>query len=66
MKRKYEDMLSEIEESKAECQTLYSDKDALILSVNIIEGEKKDLEKQAMEAVQKGDMTNKRIEELEA
>ena len=34
--------------------------------VNIIEGEKKGLEKQVMEAVQKGDMENKRIEELEA
>ena len=34
--------------------------------MNIIEGEKKDLEKQVMEAMQKGDTTNKRIEELEA
>ena len=66
LKRKYKDMLSTIEESKAKCQTLQSDKDALVLSVNNIEGEKKDLEKKVMEAVQKGDTTNKRIEELEA
>ena len=66
LKRKYEDMLSEIEESKAECQTLQSDKDALVLSANIIEGEKKDLEKQIIKEVQKRDTTNKRIEELEA
>ena len=31
LKRKYEDMISEIEVSKAECQTLQSDKDALFL-----------------------------------
>ena len=66
MKRKYKYMLSMIEESKEECQTLQSDKDALVLSANIIEGEKKDLEKQIIEAVQKGDTTNKIIEELEA
>ena len=66
LKRRYEDMLSTIEESKVEWQTLQSDKDATVLSVNIIEGEKKYLEKQIMEAVQKGDTENKRIEELEA
>ena len=35
------------------------------MSVNIIEGEKKDLEKQVEEAKYKGDATNKKIEELE-
>ena len=64
--RKYEDMLSTIEESKVECQTLQFNKEALVLSVNIIEGEKKDLEKQIIEVVHKGDTTNKRIEELES
>ena len=66
LKRKYEDMLSMIVESKVECQNLQSDKDALVLSVNIIEEEKKDLEKQVMEAMQKGDTTNKRVDELES
>ena len=34
--------------------------------MNIIEGEKKDLEKQVMEAMEKVDMVSKRVEELEA
>ena len=66
LKRKHEYMLNTIEESKEACQTLQDDEDALVLSMNIIEGEKKDLEKQVMEAVQKGDTTNKIIEELKA
>ena len=66
LKRKYKDMLSTIEESKEEFQALQSNKDALVLSMNIIEGEKKYLENRIIEAVQKGDMTNKRIEELES
>ena len=37
LKRKCEDMISEIEVSKAECQTLQSDKDALVLSTRNIE-----------------------------
>ena len=41
LKRKYKDMISEIEESKAECQTLQSDKDALVLSASNIERESK-------------------------
>ena len=45
IKIKYKYMLSTIEESKEECQILQSDKDPLVLSVNIIEGEKKDVEK---------------------
>ena len=49
LKRKHEDILSEIEKSKEACQTLQSDKDALVLSISIIEGEKKDLEKQVEE-----------------
>ena len=31
LKRKYEDMIGEVEISKAECQTLHTDKDALII-----------------------------------
>ena len=50
MKRKHEDILSEIEKSKEACQTLQYDKDAPILSISIIEGQKKDLEKQVVEA----------------
>ena len=34
MKRKYEDMISEVELSKAKCQTLQEDKYALVLSAN--------------------------------
>ena len=41
LKGKYEDMISEIEESKEECQTLQSDKDALVLSASNIEKESK-------------------------
>ena len=41
LKRKYEDMISEVEVSKAECQTLQSDKDALELSASNIERESK-------------------------
>ena len=37
LKRKYEDMIGQIEESKAECQTLQLDKDALVLSASNIE-----------------------------
>ena len=40
LKRKHEDILSEIEKSKEACQTLQFDKDALVLSISIIEGEK--------------------------
>ena len=49
LKRKHEDILSEIENSKEACQIIQSNKDALVLSVNIIEGEKKYLEKQVTE-----------------
>ena len=66
LKRKHEDILSEIEKSKEACQTLQSDKDSLILSISIMEGEKKDLEKQVVEVEKKGDVASKRIEELEA
>ena len=66
LKRKHANILSEIEKSKEACQILQSDKDALILSINIIEGEKKDLEKQVENAEMKGDAASKKIEELEA
>ena len=66
LKRKHEDILSEIENSKETCQLLKYDKDSLVLLVNIIEGEKKDLEKYIIEREKKGDATRKRIEELEA
>ena len=49
LKRKHEDSLSELEKLREACQMLQSDKDALVLSVNIIEGEKKDLKKQVAE-----------------
>ena len=39
LNRKYEDMISEVEVSKAECQTLQADKDALVLSIGNIEKE---------------------------
>ena len=39
LKRKYEDMISEVELSKAKCQTLQGDKDALLLSAGNIEKE---------------------------
>ena len=39
LKRKYEDMISEVELSKAKCQTLREDKDALVLSAGNIEKE---------------------------
>ena len=66
MKRKHEDMLSKIEKSKEACQNLQFDKDALVLSMNNIEGEKKDLEKHVMEAVNKRDIMSKRLGKLEA
>ena len=50
LKRKHEDILSEIEKSKEACQILQSDKDALVLWVDIMEGEKRNLEKQVVEA----------------
>ena len=49
LKRKHEYILSEIEKSRDTCQILQSNKDALVLSINIIEGEKKDLKKQVAE-----------------
>ena len=39
LKRKNEDMISEVEVSKAECQTLQVDKDDLVISVGNIEKE---------------------------
>ena len=66
LKRKHEDILSEIEKSREACQILQSEKEVLVLSVNIIEGEKKDLEKNIVEGEKKGDAANKIIEELEA
>ena len=45
LKRKHEDILSELEKLRKACQILKSDKDSPVLLVNITEGEKKDLEK---------------------
>ena len=42
---KHEDSLSELEKLREACQILQFDMDSLVLLVNIIEGEKKDLEK---------------------
>ena len=44
---------------------MQSDKDALVLLVNIIEGEKRDLEKQVPELEQKENAADKRVKELE-
>ena len=44
LKIKYDDILTELEILKERCQILQSDKDALILSATITEGEKRDLE----------------------
>ena len=44
IKRKHAEIISDIEKSKEACQILQSDKDALVLSISIIEGKKKDLE----------------------
>ena len=41
LKRKYEDMISEVEVSKAECQTILVDKDDFVLSTSNIEKEAK-------------------------
>ena len=41
LKRKYEDMINEVEVSKAECKTLQADKYALVLSTRNIEKEAK-------------------------
>ena len=46
LKRKHEDILSELEKLREACQILQSNKDSCVLSINIIEGEKKDLKKQ--------------------
>ena len=42
MKRKYEDMISEVKVSKAEYQTLLEDKDALVVSAESIERNSQD------------------------
>ena len=42
---------------------MQSDKDALVLSVNIIEGEKRDLEKKVAEVEQKENAVDKRVKE---
>ena len=42
LKRKYEDMISEVMVSKVECQTLQANKDALVLSAGNIEKESQD------------------------
>ena len=49
LKIKHDDTLSEFERLKKEYQALESDKDALVLSVVITKGEKKDLESNILE-----------------
>ena len=44
---------------------MQSDKDALVLSVNIVEGEKRDLEKSIAEVEKKENAADKRVKELE-
>ena len=45
LKRKHEDIFSAVEKLREACQSLKYDKDDLVLSINIIEGENGDLEK---------------------
>ena len=54
-----------MERLKEAYQILQSDKDALVLSANITEGEKSDLEGKVLELETKKDTTDKRIKELE-
>ena len=65
LKRKHEDSLIELEKFREACQILQLDKDALVLSVNIIEGEKRDLEKRVVEVEQKENAGDKWVKELE-
>ena len=65
LKRKHEDSLSELEKFREACPIMQSDKDALVFSINIIEGEKRDLEKRVLEVEKKGEAANRRVEELE-
>ena len=65
LKRKHDDSLIELERLKEAYQILQSDKDALVLSANITEGEKKNLERKVLELENKKDTADKRIEELE-
>ena len=62
LKRKHDDILTELERLKGAYQILQSDKDALVLSVNIIEGEKRDPKRKVLELEKKKDPTNKRVE----
>ena len=66
LKRKHYDSLIELEKFKEAWKILQSDKDALVLPVNITEGEKRDLEKKVSELEKKGDAANKRVEDLES
>ena len=52
LKRKHEDSLSQLDKLREACQISESDKDSLVLSINIIEGEKKDIEKHVSELEQ--------------
>ena len=49
LKKKHDDTLIKLERLKEAYQILQSDKDALVLSANITEGEKRDLEGKVLE-----------------
>ena len=66
LKRKYDDTLSVLEKLNGAYHILESNKDALALSIEITEGEKRDLEGKVSELENKKSRASKRIEELEA
>ena len=65
LKIKLEDSLRELEKFRETCHILQSDKYALVLLVNILKGEKRDLEKRIAEVEQKENAADKRVNELE-
>ena len=66
MKRKHEATLSEFERLQEAYQVLELEKEALILSNTIIDGEKKDLEGNILGLEAQRDATDKQAEELKA
>ena len=66
IKRKHEATLSEFERLQEAYQVLESEKEALVLSNTIIEGEKKDLENKISELEVQNPATDRQAEELNA
>ena len=65
LKRKYDNTLSDLEKLKGAYKILESDKFSLTLSIEITEGEKRDLEGNFSELEKQKSVANKRTEELE-